>query len=194
MEGLDPDFKEYLSTDCLGLHVSWSRMLSSILNMNGESSSSSKFCHCCGNALENGYNYCPKCGQEVLRRGNKSSVAHGSRLNGNRTVENHVGTATAPTTRVHVPSNKESVKPSPALECFSAFKKSKEKERSSFLCERRGLNERSQKPCKYVSDIALHYCNGAILCTIISPHFFWATIVLVDTVKIKRCRDFWKIV
>jgi predicted amidophosphoribosyltransferase len=80
-------------------------MLSSILNMNGESSWSSKFCHCCGNALENGYNYCPKCGQEVLTRGDKSPVAHDSHLNGNRTVENHVGAAT---TRVHAPSNKES--------------------------------------------------------------------------------------
>ena len=106
--------------------------------MDGESSWSSKFCHCCGNALEKGYNYCPKCGQEVLTRGDKSSVAHGSRLNGNRTVENHVGTATAPTTRVHAPSNKESAKPSPALECFSAFKKSKEKERSSFFVRKKG--------------------------------------------------------
>ena len=77
---------------------------------------SSKFCHCCGIALENGYNYGPKCGQEFLTRGNKSSVAHGSHLNGNWTVENHVGTATTPTTRVHAPSNKESAKLSPALE------------------------------------------------------------------------------
>ena len=117
--------------------------------MDGESSWSSKFCHCCGNALEKGYNYCPKCGQEVLTRGDKSSVAHGSRLNGNRTVENHVGTATAPTIRVHAPSNKESAKPSPALECFRVRSKNPKKRKEAlFLYERRGLNERSQKPWK----------------------------------------------
>jgi hypothetical protein len=66
-------------------------------------------------------------------------VAQGSHLNGNRTVENQVGMATAPiTTRVHAPRNKELAKPSPTLECFSAFKKSKEKERSSFFVRKKG--------------------------------------------------------
>ena len=95
--------------------------------------------------LKKGFNYCPKCGQEVISD-DKSSVKHGSRLNGNRTVENVVSsnadtTATArsaPTTRVHAPSNKKSAKPYPPLECFSAFKKSKEKERSSFFVRKKG--------------------------------------------------------
>ena len=91
--------------------------------------------------LKKGYNYCPKCGQEVLTRGDKSSVAHGSHLNGNQTVENHVGTVTAPTRHVHAPGNKESVKLSPAHKCFSAFKKSKEKERSSFFVRKKGIKQ-----------------------------------------------------
>ena len=105
--------------------------------MDGESPSTSKFCHCCGLALEKGFNYCPKCGQEVL------SDDRSSRLNGNQTVENKVSsnavrTATAPTTRVHAPSSKKAAKPYPPLECFSAFKKSKEKERSSFFVRKKG--------------------------------------------------------
>ena len=120
-------------------------MLNELFNMDGKSPWTSKFCHSCGLALEKGFNYCPKCGQEVISDG-KSSVKHGSHLNGNRTVENVVSsnagtTATArsaSTARVHAPSNKKSAKPYPPLECFSAFKKSKEKERSSFFVRKKG--------------------------------------------------------
>lgn len=103
-----------------------------------ETSSVSKFCHCCGSSLESGFKFCPHCG-EVTVTSDSSNVRDRSRSS---TVPSTTASSSASSiakTSTNSSGINGSKKKPVTLKCFNAFKSGKEKERSSFFVRKKGV-------------------------------------------------------
>ena len=103
---------------------------------NMQSSSISKFCHCCGSTVESNFKFCAQCGQPLMINNEKQGcLAASNKSNESATSISATTSKASTSTRV---KSKSATSPNMSLTCFSTFKAAKEKERSSFFVRKKG--------------------------------------------------------